>query len=225
MYYWIVILFSLVTIMTYKMAARQDDFDRRTVPSMEASVASIVHQHKAALAYVKTITYEPNVELDRTQYQSYGAKGLNYKKSNEDYAYKSIVFCVDMTDGSKTIACNSPGGIDFLVTYGDVPNRWRDDSIEGYFLTVLGRYTGRKSEIGIVEAANPATSGVSRGSTRVINSAAGRQVYVPPMFECVENVDSIGKFVYVSVLTAGVTNDSEDVFVANPSGVCELSPP
>ncbi len=214
MYYWVVILFSLVTIMTYKMSARQDDFENRMAPIMESAASGIVQQHKAALEYVEanpdTYTSTPlDGDLGGTMLSPYLPQGYKLGK------YKTVIYCIDPNDGKNVEDCRHPNSMNFVATYGDLPAKWDDTSRNPYFLTMLGRYSARTNEVGIVEKTDMSTEGPVIGSDLVINSIAGHDIFVPEMYKCIDSELELtsleGKLLYLTQIThAGDENRSID---------------
>ncbi len=226
MYFWVIMLFSLVTVMTYKMAGRHDVFDTKYAPSMEGEIASFVGQHKAALKYVENNPYTYTITgeaLPSSDYEKYAPAGhIQTEISTDVDRYKSVVYCISMdtTTPGMVGECGTANSMDFLVTYGQFPEKWTSDEMLPYFQVALGRYTSRNKNIGFVEGAPPTTTGSIRGSNYVIRSVQGNNVYLPAMFDCVEDEKSaLGQIVFMTQLT----NTEPDKFVeAHVDGLCDF---
>ncbi len=205
MYYWIIILFSLASIMTYKMAGTDGKFEKRIAPVMESAAAEIVQQHKAALKYVNAnpdYTYtRTNQELSPDLYAPYAASGWNKSAKK----YKTVIMCISFGDYNVVKNCKSTDGINFLVTYGEFPERWDEETVKPYFFNILSRYAERTDQIGIVEKvldSSVAVEGPVQGSQYVLNSILGKNVYLPQMFLCVDNnFEPENSLMYVTQLT------------------------
>lgn len=206
MYYWVIVLFSMVTILTYKLADRNDKFDVSVAPQMEAAAAGIVKQHEAALAYVEaeSYTYTMSEEyLDPDLYTKYGAYGRLQAQQGSSDRFKTVILCIDATQTDKVGECGYSTSMNFLITYGDIPSKWDSDALVPYFLTILGRYTSRSSEVGMLEStssdADDSESSV-RGADYVIDSVKGSVTYLPDMFSCIATPKE-GQLMYITQLT------------------------
>ena len=215
MYYWVVLLFSIASLMMYRIAGSGDSYKDRTLPSAEPYAASFVIQHKAAVDYAKAKVkeYGKLSEGEKAQFlDDYYTHGMNltFDKYSpfakvgfkESGVFTSKLFCSDNTDGASASATCPVGSVDFVITYGDIPEQFGSEFEKRIFLTALGKYTSHDVNVGIVEKTTvPSSEGVIRGSKRIISSKGGRTSHVPLIFGCTTGKDAYGNVMYVDMIT------------------------
>ncbi len=226
MYFWIIILFSLVTIMSYKLSSPVNDFEVKQAPAMEATISAMVQQHNAAKKYIEanptTYTFtKKNEVLDPDLYEQYGAYGRIQAKTGAQDTYKTVIYCLNTSAENAVIECKNRYSMNFLVTYGPFPEKWNSPEFERYLLTILGRYTIRNDGAGIVEKAeDTSTNPPVLDSDFIINSIKGKIRYIPEVFRCVDTNTSLNSDKLLMYMTQ-LTDNDEDVFVISNGDTCD----
>lgn len=145
MYIWVVLATFITILYSFNLATRSDMRAIYVEPQAEAVVAKLVVQHKGAQKYIEdrspptnnqsAVSYYPGVISFETL-RGYLPYGFNANRSESDFT--SIMYCLDKTDatlskpiatscpGNQASCCSSPNSINYLVTFGCVPQKWRN---------------------------------------------------------------------------------------------------
>ena len=146
MYIWVLRATFIAILYSFNLPTRSDMREIYVEPQAEAIVSKMLLQHRAAENYARdlgyTSYYPGNVDfklLCQKNYLPYGLEGCNpsdTSKISRRQEIQSRIYCLDKSSSgySKSVTgcpgspscCSQDNAYNYVVTYGCVPQRWRN---------------------------------------------------------------------------------------------------
>ncbi len=197
MYLWVILATFIVALASFNLSVRPDMRQLYVEPQAEAAVTRIMLQHQGAAKYVESlrITEEnPSApgfsqgEISPDKFQDYLPAGFEVDyEGNVPVTEKNItaMYCMDKEkeDLSTPIGnCNDSNAMNYLVTYGCVPQRWK--SLRGGrpsndLINAINTLAGRGSNFGYTIDVDENDEGNTLHSTMAIFNMGRNVVYLP----------------------------------------------
>ena len=163
MYIWMILATFIAMLAAFNLSPRTDHSAQQQMPLAEASITKFLVQHKAAVEYIrKSIldNHDGTKVLTAGQITGCNSEGvgdmcdfLPYGFKYEENAYYSKLYClnppeyqegssmshliVTKVQGTSVGSCSDPEfGVRYVITYGRVPERWKNVSTN----RILGDY-------------------------------------------------------------------------------------
>lgn len=138
MYIWVVLATFIAILYAFNLSVRPDMREIYVEPQAEAVVTKAIIQHRGAMRFVRdkmppnngmaNITYTEG-KLNVNSFEGYLPAGFNADGTS---GYTSMIYCINKNSaklGTAAVSCDNIDAINYLVTYGCVPQRWK--SIKG----------------------------------------------------------------------------------------------
>ena len=192
MYVWIILATFISMLYAYNLSTREDMREIYVVPQAEVVVSKLMVQHRAARKYVEdhrppdnhttTVSFFPGeVKINDLQYYlPYGFV--------RDNSFTSVIYCLDKdsTNLSQSVSCtaggasccNDPKTIAYLVTFGCVPQRWRNvvnGKPNADLLRAIQSVAGQGTDLGYADAAD-STRWTATETVKSTMAIRGREV-------------------------------------------------
>ena len=196
MYIWVVLATFIAILYGFKLSVRSDMRQIYVEPQAEAAVSKIVIQHKAAVKYIGDLVSDKKPynagEISTNVFEAYLPAGYNSTGT-----YTTIMYCLDKNDKTLSTAngnCNAENSINYLVTFGCVPQRWK--SIKGGrpandLVNAMKTVVGNASNFGYTQEISKTADKNQLGSTMGINNGNNQWLSIPQYI--IDNAGGEGK--------------------------------
>ncbi len=191
MYIWVVLATFIAILYAFNLSVRPDMRQIYIEPQAEATVSRIILQHQAATRYlmskmppsngVSNITYTEGL-LNIDDFRDYLPAGFNEAGNSEFY---SMVYCINKNSaklGTAAPSCDDNTAINYLVTYGCIPQRWK--SIKGSrpsndLMNVIKKRSGSGSNFGYTDDISQTDPNNKMGTSMMVNNGGKFVVSIP----------------------------------------------
>lgn len=204
MYIWVVLATFIAILYGFNLSVRSDMRQIYVEPQAEAAVGKIVIQHKAAVKLIgykvaEKIPYNAG-KMEVDTFSGYLPAGYDAEGQS---SYTTAMYCLDKQDStlSRAIAnCNDSNAINFLVSYGCIPQRWK--SIKGGrpsndLVNAMKTVVGRASNFGYSVEVETDEEKNRLGSTMGINNGNNQWLSIPQYI--IDNDGTLGDESFSSV--------------------------
>lgn len=145
MYIWVILATFITILYSFNLTTRSDMRSLYVEPQAEAAVTKLVVQHKGAMQYIKdktppannmsVVSYYPG-QISFETLRGYLPYGFNADRNDSDFT--TIMYCLNRTSPSlsqpiaatcppeQPSCCGNTDTINYLVTFGCVPQKWRN---------------------------------------------------------------------------------------------------
>lgn len=203
MYIWVILATFLAMLASYSLSVRPDMREITVVPVAEATLGKFMAQHKAAKKYaiyhrgINNCTKEGEEEKhylcydNNIMFNGYGEIALeNYLEFGQelDGRYKTQIFCLNIQLNT-IVQCASSDVRRFVVTYGEIPERWQNSNSETFqpvsdFLNAMRNMTDAGEEFGYMvkatnEEINDTENNPSGSDFRLVGRMGNEIIFVP----------------------------------------------
>lgn len=137
MYIWVILATFIAILYGFNLSVRPDMRQIYVEPQAEAAVSKIVLQHQAAEKYVSSLAAQ-NIaftkgKIEVQTFEDFMTFGFTPSYDEDGQTpYVTAMYCLDKNSpqySQEVVQCDDPNAINFLITYGCVPQRWK--SIQG----------------------------------------------------------------------------------------------
>ncbi|MFV0626717.1 MAG: hypothetical protein ACK5N8_05160 [Alphaproteobacteria bacterium] len=173
MYIWVVLATFMVAIYSFNLSVRADMKDIYASARIEPTITKLTAQHEAAKKYAYShtppsngqaqVTYVPG-EITFNDIKTYLPYG--FKDNISTKTYRSLIYCLRKSDetgssllpgcssGNPTGCCTGGNAQAFLITFGCIPQKFRNPYTKGYsvdFIKSLRDVSGYGADVGYVQ--------------------------------------------------------------------------
>lgn len=199
MYIWVILATFITILYSFNLATRSDMRAIYVEPQAEAVVAKLVVQHKGAQKYIQdkspptndqsVVSYYPG-EISFETLRGYLPYGFNANRSDSDFT--TIMYCLDKTSaklgqaasgcGGTPSCCSNANSVNYLVTFGCVPQKWRNIKTgrpNNDLLNAMQNVVGAGTDFGYADAVSPTDPKNGLQSTMAVKGRESSWVAIP----------------------------------------------
>lgn len=240
MYIWVILATFITILYSFNLATRSDMRALYVEPQAEAVVSKIVIQHRGAIKYVhdksppingdSVVSYYPG-EVSFGDLRGYLPYGFNSTRSDSDF--RSVIYCLnkDSTALGQPISpscltnqascCGNEKSINYMVTYGCVPQKWRNIKTgkpNNDLLNAMKNIVGLGTDFGYTDFVDVADPRNGLGSTMAVRGGETSWVAIPQYI--IDNTSIGGTNSFAKMCGKGVVDTDGNVVEQRACAYC-----
>lgn len=240
MYIWVLLATFITILYSFNLSTRSDMRALYVEPQAEAVVSKVVIQHKGAIKYVQdktpptndmsVVSYYPG-QIPYSELKGYLPYGFNGTATDTDF--KSVIYCInkDSPGLSQPISsscptnqpscCSNYHSVNYLVTYGCVPQRWRNIKTgkpNNDLLNAMQNVVGLGTDFGYADVVSKTDPQNQLGSTMAVKGRETTWVAIPQYV--IDNNSFGGTSSFAGMCAEGVKDAAGEVVEARKCSYC-----